>query len=118
MNNTFKECLMYCAGNKELVAEFDRLSGSNLSFKGAPINIMVDQSTGKQKDDLEFSMDEIEHAFISYYQPKYNIAMKDNINQRDIDIMSYFIGMQKDADWDAQEARGMMAKKERERASS
>ena len=52
MSNTFKECLMYCAGNKELVAEFDRLSGSNLSFKGAPINIMVDQATGKQKDDL------------------------------------------------------------------
>ena len=49
---TFNECLMECAGNKEFVKEFDRLNGCNLSMQEAPINIMVDEATGKNKDDM------------------------------------------------------------------
>ena len=48
----FYDCLMECAGNAELVKEFDRLRGCNLSMKGSPISLMVDEATGKQKDDL------------------------------------------------------------------
>ena len=48
----FYEFLMQCAGNKELVLEFDRLSGSNLSLEGPPINFMIDKATGKLEDDL------------------------------------------------------------------
>lgn len=54
---TFYDCLMECAGNKELVKEFDRLNNSNLSLKGSPINIMVDEATGKQKEDLRMFVD-------------------------------------------------------------
>lgn len=53
MGYSFRECLMYCAGNKEFVREFDRLTGSNLSLEGPPINFMIDKATGKLKDDLE-----------------------------------------------------------------
>jgi len=56
-------------------------------------------------DDMEFTLDEIEHAFISYYQPEYNIALKDDINQKDFDIISRFISMQEQSDREAQEAR-------------
>lgn len=47
----FNDCLMECAGNRELVKEFDRLRGTNLSMAGAPIIRMIDEATGKQKDD-------------------------------------------------------------------
>ena len=65
-------------------------------------------------DDMEFTLDEIEHAFISYYQPKYNVAMKEDINQKDFDIMFRFIGMQEDGKRDAQEGLELMAKRERD----
>ena len=42
----FIECLSVSADNKELVKEFDRLTGFNLSLKGSPITIAVDSSTG------------------------------------------------------------------------
>lgn len=44
---TFTHCLMECAANKELVREFDRITGHNLSRKGAPIELMVDDATGR-----------------------------------------------------------------------
>lgn len=49
---TFTECVMECAGNSELVAEFDRLSGSNLSLKGAKIELMIDEATGRLNAEL------------------------------------------------------------------
>lgn len=52
---SFRDCLMACAANKDLVAEFDRLSGSNLSMKGTPIDLAIDESTGRQaKEAKEF----------------------------------------------------------------
>lgn len=54
---TFKECVMYCAGNKTLVSEFDRLRGTNLSLLGNPIELMVDEATGKLNDELELFCD-------------------------------------------------------------
>jgi len=49
----FLQCLREAAANKELVAEFDRLNGSNLSFRGAPIEIALDQATGRQREELQ-----------------------------------------------------------------
>lgn len=39
--------------NKELVREFDRLWGTNLMAKGSPIELMVDQGTGRLEHDLK-----------------------------------------------------------------
>jgi hypothetical protein len=50
---TFYDCIIECAGNKELIKEFDRLTNSNLSFTGSPIELMVDVATGKQKEDIK-----------------------------------------------------------------
>lgn len=49
---TFENVLMQCAGTPEFVTEFDRLSGCNLSRKGTPINILIDDATGKTNEDL------------------------------------------------------------------
>lgn len=42
----FIECLISAASNKELVNEFDRLTGFDLSLKGPAINRAVDMATG------------------------------------------------------------------------
>lgn len=54
----FKDCFIECCKHDELVKEFNRLSGTNISFKDkrTPIEIMVDKATGypypfKNKDD-------------------------------------------------------------------
>ena len=39
---TFYQCLMICANNVDLISEFNRLKG----FKNAPIDFMVDITTG------------------------------------------------------------------------
>ena len=45
---TFADAVVECARNDQFVAEFNRLTGSNLSFQDrrAPIEIMIDESTG------------------------------------------------------------------------
>jgi hypothetical protein len=51
---TFPECVEYCAGNRELVENFDRLTGHNLSLvgRGAPIDQMIDEATGRHEEGL------------------------------------------------------------------
>ena len=47
----FEQVVLECSHNQALVSEFDRLTGSNLSLRGKPIELMVDQATGKLADD-------------------------------------------------------------------
>lgn len=54
---TFEQVLMHCAATPDLVAQFDRLTGSNLARKGAQINLMVDDATGKTNADLAAFVD-------------------------------------------------------------
>jgi hypothetical protein len=49
---TFNECVLYCAGSRGLVAQFDRLTGSNLCMRGTPVDLMVDEATGRQREEL------------------------------------------------------------------
>ena len=49
---TFEQCLLECARVPELLREFDRLHGTNLQLKGPPIILMVDEATGKQREDM------------------------------------------------------------------
>jgi hypothetical protein len=48
----FEQCVMECARHPELIQQFDRLRGTNLQMKGAPIDLMVDQATGRLADDV------------------------------------------------------------------
>jgi len=47
--------LRLCAENSEMLANYDRLRGTNLSGRGAPVERMIDEATGKlEKEALGF----------------------------------------------------------------
>lgn len=50
---TFTECVQECWRNRELVAEFDRLKGTNLSLKGSPIETEIDLQSGRFESDMD-----------------------------------------------------------------
>lgn len=52
---TFIACVFEVSGYTEFVREFDKLCGCNLSLKGAPIELMVDEATGKLESDMKNS---------------------------------------------------------------
>lgn len=51
---TFHECVIVCAGQPELVAQYDRLTGSRLASLAtrAPIARMIDEATGAERDQV------------------------------------------------------------------
>lgn len=49
---TFAEFVFKCGENKALVAEFDRLTGANLSMNGSGIDLMIDRATGRTASDV------------------------------------------------------------------
>ena len=48
---TFEECVHMCFAHKGLVAEYDRLSGTNLCCRGS-LNTAVDFATGRMESDI------------------------------------------------------------------
>lgn len=48
---TFTECVLACAARPDLVAEFDRLRGTNMSRRGTPIELLIDDSSGRYERD-------------------------------------------------------------------
>src|SRR5690606_17772517 len=42
----FLRCLKEAAANPEFVAEFDRLTSSNLSMRGSPLELAIDREAG------------------------------------------------------------------------
>lgn len=50
---TFAEFVFKCAESKPLVAEFDRLTGSNLGLNGTGLDLMIDHATGRIAHDCE-----------------------------------------------------------------
>ena len=50
---TFLSCVEAAAGETELVANVDRLYGTNLMRRQAPIVNMIDDATGKTDDDMQ-----------------------------------------------------------------
>lgn len=57
----FQQWMSLCIGNKELLAHYDRLRGTNLSRRGFPMDLLIDQATGRLDDEavpfLEFCHD-------------------------------------------------------------
>lgn len=49
---TFKECVDECLKDRELIAEFDRLTGSNLSLKGSNLDVQIDLASGRYPLEL------------------------------------------------------------------
>ena len=50
---SFNLCVDGVIENKDFIKEFDRLYGSNLSMIGAPIELMIDKSTGRIDSDVK-----------------------------------------------------------------
>ena len=64
---TFYQCIMECAGTPELVENYDRLRGTNLSRKGHPINVMIDEATGRLKAEMKEFIEFVwEYIFIRF----------------------------------------------------
>jgi hypothetical protein len=54
---TFYETVLLCAKTPEFVQQFDRLTSSNLSFKGSILDQLIDEATGKQSEEIESFID-------------------------------------------------------------
>lgn len=52
MTVTFADCLFAAASDPDLVFNYDRLLGANLSLRGSPLDLMVDLSSGRQEVEL------------------------------------------------------------------
>jgi len=52
-NDTFVDLLTLAIDDKDLIAEFDRLKGHNLSRVGTPLDLMIDDSTGRTEQALD-----------------------------------------------------------------
>lgn len=46
------QCVIVAFNKPELVKEFDRLKGTNLSQVGHPLDLMIDESTGRLEHDF------------------------------------------------------------------
>jgi hypothetical protein len=49
---TLDECILYCLQQPDLVAEFDRLSGTHLSKPRSALDAMIDEATGRDAEAL------------------------------------------------------------------
>lgn len=49
---TFEQWATALFEDKQFVAEYDRLHGTNLSRRGAPIELMVDKASGKLEEEM------------------------------------------------------------------
>lgn len=50
---TFQECCIQCAGNAELVKEFNRLSDAKLGESRNPFEIAIDNASGYEPNNEE-----------------------------------------------------------------
>lgn len=52
LDPAFELCLTEAIKCNGLLSEFDRLYGTNLRRRGAPLDLMVDDAVGKTKEDM------------------------------------------------------------------
>jgi hypothetical protein len=50
---TFADCCRSVFANRELLAEFDRLTGSNLSLRGTAFELQIDFASGRFEPEME-----------------------------------------------------------------
>jgi hypothetical protein len=51
------EFVLLCLENEELVREFDRLRGTNLSLRGSGLDLEIDRATGRLEHDFRVFLD-------------------------------------------------------------
>lgn len=66
---SFYDCLMECIETSELVDNFDRLYGCNLSMKGGGLAVAIDKASGRLEGDMEKFADFCwEYVFLRFGQ--------------------------------------------------
>lgn len=50
---SFITCALAAAAVPEFVLEFDRLNGTNIALRGAPLDVAIDQATGRQEAEIK-----------------------------------------------------------------
>lgn len=50
---TFADCVRATFSNRELLAEFDRLNGTNLSLRGTAFELQIDFASGRFEPEVE-----------------------------------------------------------------
>ena len=64
----FVTCLIATIDTPELVVEFDRLYGANLTRRGTGLDLMIDDATGRTGDDLDRFTDFVRDCVYSRVQ--------------------------------------------------
>lgn len=72
---TLEACVLEALNNKQFVAEFDRLNKSNLSMAGSPIELMIDEQSGRLESDMK---DFIQMVYETVYKPLALNHLRDN----------------------------------------
>lgn len=49
---SFIQCLFVAFENPEIIKEFDRLKRTNLTGKGTPLELAIDEASGKLEHDI------------------------------------------------------------------
>lgn len=65
----FGACLAAAAANKDLVREFDRLHKTNLSLNGGPLDLAIDQATGRLEADAAAFAEFVHDTIYSRLEP-------------------------------------------------
>lgn len=63
------EVVRLCAKEAEFVKCFDRLTDSNLSLNGTGLELMIDEVTGKQNDDIKKFIDFVDEFVFQRLPP-------------------------------------------------
>lgn len=63
-----------CFDNRDLKTQFDRLRGTNVSRRGSPMSVMIDDATGKFEADarafFDFCLDLYQRLPAAQHEPK------------------------------------------------
>lgn len=54
---TFAECVLRASEDASLVADFDRLRGTNVGLRGSPLEVAVDIGSGRLESEMALFLD-------------------------------------------------------------
>lgn len=78
LDPAFVRRLHAAAGNAELVAHYDRLRGTNLSRRGAPIKLEIDRASGRRDAGCNGFVDFVHDAIYTRLEPKTLAQLRDH----------------------------------------
>lgn len=78
---TFAECLIKCIDNKELVSEFNRLSGHSIGKRRTTLENIIDNACGYDQDIIAFE-DFIGFVYVYIWEPLQAKQVQEEANEK------------------------------------